>query len=153
MSDSIAHRLQALDWEAVGRALDDRGWARTTPLLAPAECAELIALWNDPRRFRSRVPMARFRFGEGEYRYFADPLPRLVRDLRTAAFARLAPVANRWMQALGDARRFRRGSASSPSSAPPRGRPDRHRSCCAMRPAAGTRCTRTCTATSCFRSS
>lgn len=106
MSDSLVQRLRGLDWDRVGRALDDDGWAKTPALLTPAECAELTRLWDDPHRFRSRVPMARFRFGEGEYRYFADPLPRLVRDLRTAAFAHLAPIANRWMAALGDARRF-----------------------------------------------
>jgi len=103
---AIAHRLCDLDWDDLARALDEYGWARTPPVLTPAECATLITLWDQPARFRSRVPMARFRFGEGEYRYFANPLPRLVRDLRTAAFARLAPIANRWMSALGDARRF-----------------------------------------------
>jgi len=106
MSDSIAQRLRDLDWDDVGRALDEHGWARTPPLLTPAECADMIRLWDEPRRFRSRVPMARFRFGEGEYRYFADPLPRLVRDLRAASFTHLAPIANRWMSALADARRF-----------------------------------------------
>lgn len=105
MSD-IVHRLRALDWDALSAALDERGWAKTPPLLTPAECAALTACWDDPRRFRSRVPMARFRFGEGEYRYFADPLPSLVRALRTAAFAHLAPLANRWMESLGDTRRF-----------------------------------------------
>ncbi len=106
MSDPIAQRIGALDWDTLGLALDERGWAKTPPLLTPAECAETIALWDEPRRFRSCVPMARFRFGEGEYRYFADPLPRLVRDLRAAAFTHLAPIANRWMATLGDARRF-----------------------------------------------
>ena len=36
------------------------------PLLTAAECDELIALYPDQARFRSRVDMARFRFGEGE---------------------------------------------------------------------------------------
>ena len=35
-------------------------------------------------RFRSTIDMARHRFGEGEYRYFADPLPEPVAALRQA---------------------------------------------------------------------
>jgi hypothetical protein len=44
--------------------------------------------------------MARLRFGVGEYRYFAAPLPPVVAALREAAYAYLAPIANRWMEAL-----------------------------------------------------
>ena len=49
--------------------------------------------------------MERYRFGVGEYKYFAAPLPPLVAALREAFYARLAPIANAWMEALGaDAR-------------------------------------------------
>jgi hypothetical protein len=55
--------------------------------------------------FRSRVVMARHGFGQGEYKYFAYPLPPLVHDFRTALYRRIAPVANRWSERLaGDAR-------------------------------------------------
>jgi hypothetical protein len=87
-------------------ALRERGWARTPRLLSPAECRALIALWADERRFRARVDMARLRFGVGEYRYFAEPLPPLVGALRDAAYDALAPIANRWMEALGSPERF-----------------------------------------------
>ena len=50
--------------------------------------------------------MERFRFGVGEYKYFADPLPPLVQDLREGAYPRLAAVANAWAKALGERRRF-----------------------------------------------
>jgi hypothetical protein len=40
--------------------------------------------------------MARFRFGVGEYQYFASPLPAIVQTLREELYARLAPIANRW---------------------------------------------------------
>ena len=50
--------------------------------------------------------MARFRFGEGEYRYFAAPLPRSVAALRAHLYEHLAPVANRWKEALGEEERF-----------------------------------------------
>lgn len=104
---SVAARLERLDWNEVGRSLWERGWARTgTPVLAPGECADLIALYSDETRFRSRVDMERFRFGVGEYKYFAEPLPGLVRELREAAYPRLAPIANAWAKALGARSRF-----------------------------------------------
>jgi uncharacterized protein len=47
--------------------------------------------------------MARYSFGEGRYRYFADPLPDLVADLRTTLYPPLAEIANRWAVQLGGA--------------------------------------------------
>ena len=91
----------------MARDLDDRGFARSgTPLLTPAECAALASLWDDPGRFRSRVEMARHRFGEGEYRYFSRPLPRAIAEMRAALYPRLAPIADAWMKTLGEPRRF-----------------------------------------------
>jgi len=100
VSPSIAERLARLDWAAIGASLDEWGYARTPALLTPAECAELRALYTEETRFRSRVDMARFRFGVGEYKYFADPLPTVVGELREHAYAPLAAIANRWEAAL-----------------------------------------------------
>jgi hypothetical protein len=105
-ASDVAARLAALDWDAIGRALDDVGHAVTPPILRAAECAPLIRMFADDRRFRSTVDMGRHRFGEGEYRYFAEPLPSLVAELRVRLFARLAPLANRWMEALGVDERY-----------------------------------------------
>ena len=99
-------RVAALDWAALAAALDERGHAVTPPLLAPEECHDLAGLWHEPARFRSRVDMARHRFGEGEYRYLAEPLPPLVATLRETLYPRLAPVANAWMAALGVLERY-----------------------------------------------
>jgi hypothetical protein len=101
-----APRLARLDWAAIGRELDGRGHAVTPPLLTPAECRAVGALWAEAGRFRSHIDMARHRFGDGEYRYFAEPLPPVVARLRTWAYARLAPTANRWAAALGRHDRF-----------------------------------------------
>jgi hypothetical protein len=96
---SVSQRLRALDWRALESALDETGHARA-PLLDAGECAALQALYADDRRFRSRIDMAPRRFGCGEYKYFAYPLPRLVQSLRTDLYRRLAPVANRFAERL-----------------------------------------------------
>jgi hypothetical protein len=103
---ALPARLQRIDWAEVAQALDERGWATTPPLLTAAECVELIGLYPDERRFRSRVDMARFRFGEGEYKYFANPLPPVVRDLRRHAYPHLAPIATAWEKRLGKDHRY-----------------------------------------------
>ena len=50
--------------------------------------------------------MARHRFGEGVYKYFAHPLPEPVAALRAHLYPPLARVANAWHEALGVADRF-----------------------------------------------
>ena len=94
---TIGDRVAALDWPALTAALDEHGYTLTPALLTPAECAELDGLYDTRERFRSRVDMARFRYGLGEYKYFANPLPGLVTELRAAIYLGLAPLANRWM--------------------------------------------------------
>ena len=100
MSVSIADRLARLDWAEIGTALDERGFALTPALLSPSECAELRVLYTDTARFRSRVDMARYRFGVGEYKYFSKPLPPIVQEMRERMYPPLAAIANRWQAAL-----------------------------------------------------
>ena len=102
MNPSIKARITKLDWDRIGRDLDTNGFALTGAILASDECASLIALYPQRERFRSRVDMTRLRYGVGEYKYFARPLPKLVEELRAALYPRLAPVANRWSKLLDD---------------------------------------------------
>jgi uncharacterized protein len=96
-------RVDAVDWDAVRADLDRYGCGLTGPLLTSAEAAEIAALYADGSRFRSTVNMARHRFGEGEYRYFAEPFPEAVAELRQALYPRLLPVARDWWARLGRA--------------------------------------------------
>ena len=99
-TDSIADRVDALDWDQLRAQLDDRGFAVTPELLDAAECSALADLF-DGGRFRSTIDMARHRFGDGRYRYFDHPLPEQIQALRTSFYGRLAPVANEWSERLG----------------------------------------------------
>ncbi len=76
--------------------LDHVGIADAGGLLDLDECRALIALYGDDGRFRSTIDMARHRFGEGQYRYFAHPLPELVSALRAAFWPHLLPIAREW---------------------------------------------------------
>jgi len=96
-----AARVAAVDWDAVRAELDEYGCALTGPLLTPDEAAAIAGLYADEKRFRSTVNMARHRFGEGEYRYFAEPFPGAVSELRQALYPRLLPVARDWWARLG----------------------------------------------------
>jgi hypothetical protein len=96
----IKTRLSSLDWDRIAAELDARGWATTGSLLTRDERSHLIAVYDDDCAFRSTVIMARHAFGRGEYRYFAEPLPPLVGDLRGALYERLVPIANGWCAAL-----------------------------------------------------
>jgi hypothetical protein len=100
VSNDLIARIDRVEWRAVEASLDAQGFAPLPRLLAASECAELAALYKDDARFRSRIQMEQFRFGAGEYKYFAAPLPPIVQALRTELYARLAPVANRWLVRL-----------------------------------------------------
>jgi uncharacterized protein len=94
-------RVNGLDWQQIGKNLDEQGSALLQGVLSPGECQALAALYPQESIFRSRVVMGRHGFGRGEYKYFNYPLPDLIQGLRTALYPRLAPAANRWNTAMG----------------------------------------------------
>jgi hypothetical protein len=109
--ETIAERLGRVSWERVEADLDEYGGSILEHLLDPKECDGVTAMYSDDVVFRSRVVMARHGFGRGEYKYFRYPLPDLVESLRTNLYPRLAPVANRWNQALRSDVRYPEGHA------------------------------------------
>jgi hypothetical protein len=96
----IEKRLGSVDWREIERSLGDSGWARIDNLLGREECDVLARLFDDEGRFRSTIEMERHRFGAGRYRYFGNPLPPTVRDLRLALYRRLVPIAREWARQL-----------------------------------------------------
>jgi uncharacterized protein len=100
-AEDVPARARALDWDRAAQDLDAAGNAVLEGLLSPDECRSLAGLYPADDIFRSRVVMARHGFGRGEYKYFSYPLPEIIARLRTALYPQLAPIANRWNEALG----------------------------------------------------
>jgi uncharacterized protein len=101
VTSSLTQRVDDADWSEIAGQLDASGISPTGPVLEPDQCRELGALYDQPAVFRSTVDMARHRFGEGQYRYFAYPLPPVVAELRTAFWPHLLPIARDWADRLG----------------------------------------------------
>src|SRR5262249_44663805 len=107
-------RGERLAWDRIAGGVDGRGGAATGALPTPAGGR------GGPRGYGGAGGFCRARgvagavfagggdrgFGRGEYRYFAHPLPELVRELREATYPRLCPIANGWAERLRLARRF-----------------------------------------------
>lgn len=89
-------RVDGADWAAVAAELDDLGCAALPELLSASDAGDLIERYGHDEAFRSTVDMGRHRFGSGEYRYLAAPLPEPVDALRHALYPRLLPIARDW---------------------------------------------------------
>jgi hypothetical protein len=90
-----------LDWDGITAQLDELGCAIAGSVLSADRCRDLAAMYTDDDRFRSTIDMARHRFGQGEYRYFANPLPPVVDELRAAFWPHLLTIARLWAQRTG----------------------------------------------------
>ena len=100
MNASAPIREQAIDWEQACARLDGRGFALLPGLLAKKSCLEVATYYADEHRFRSRIEMSRYSFGQGEYKYFNYPLPAIVQQLRSSIYPHLAALANQWADRL-----------------------------------------------------
>jgi hypothetical protein len=98
--------MTEIDWDIVEESLNREGWAVLPGLMAARECHATAAMYEGDTPFRSTVVMARHGFGRGAYKYFAYPLPDVVGGLRTRLYPHLAPIANRWNDALKSVVRY-----------------------------------------------
>lgn len=101
MTGDVEDRIARLDWAALTTEANDAGLAQTDAILDDAECRRIAGWYDEDERFRSTVDMARHRYGQGQYRYFAYPLPEIVTELRAAFYRRLLPIARDWAEKLG----------------------------------------------------
>lgn len=96
-------RFASLDWDAVSSGLLTRGYEVIGELCSDIECESLLEQYDRPELFRKTVNMAQKNFGNGQYKYFAYPLPDLVQQIRLKFYGPLAELANEWAKLLGDA--------------------------------------------------
>jgi uncharacterized protein len=104
-TQTIADRIADLDWGSLTARIDEDGFVQTPPVLSASECRALGASFEDGS-FRSTIDMRRYRFGEGEYKYFDAPLPEVIDGARHALYPPLAGLANEWAQRLAEADDF-----------------------------------------------
>jgi hypothetical protein len=102
----IRQDIRNISWAQVRDRLYGSGFASLGRLLDAASCNAISGWYNDDNLFRSRIEMARYLFGKGEYKYFAYPLPDIVAELRELLYRELAPIASEWMRDLGQPNEF-----------------------------------------------
>ncbi len=66
----------------------------------------MAASYYNLAAFRTVIAMRKHGFGRGEYKYYANPIPALIWNLRQKLYPQLAPIANRWSERLGSDIRF-----------------------------------------------
>jgi uncharacterized protein len=94
-------RVDSGDWDAITAEVNDFGGALLPRLFTKAEAEKIRGLYHDDHLFRSTIDMRRYRFGEGEYRYFQQPYPEPIQALKEALYPRLLPIAREWWTQLG----------------------------------------------------
>ena len=99
--DRWRQRVESGDWDAITAELSEYGGALLPQLLTDAETEQFRAMYDRDELFRSTIDMGRYRFGEGEYRYFSNPYPTPIERLKQALYPRLLPIARDWWAKLG----------------------------------------------------
>lgn len=95
-------KLADIPWSEICLDLDHKGYAHLPNLLSASDCQKMISVYDQMDLFRKRIEMARYRFGQGEYKYFADPLPPLIAQLRKTIYEQTCNLAQKWMVDLAE---------------------------------------------------
>lgn len=99
--NNVIQKIEHTDWQHIAEKMHQNGYVIIPDLLSNEQCEELKSCYNHPDAYRKTVIMERYRFGQGEYKYFNYPLPGLIQVIRTSIYPKLVPIANTWFKALG----------------------------------------------------
>src|SRR6478609_8439752 len=92
--------VNEIEWPEIKTSLNEKGFALIPEVLSKKDCDELINLYPKQELYRSVINMQRYRFGQGEYKYFSYPLPGLIQELRERFYNPLSTIANEWSTLL-----------------------------------------------------
>jgi uncharacterized protein len=106
MVQEMQTRVKSLKWESIQNELDEQGFAKLPAILTKEECGSFIELYRKEESYRTTINMTRYRFGNGEYKYFSYPLPEIIQSLRESFYPELAKTANRWLDYLKKPEQF-----------------------------------------------
>jgi len=98
--------IEKLDWNAISNQLNEYGYALVEKVITGDECDQLAKGYDQTNLYRKTINMERYRFGQGEYKYFNYPLPLIIEEIRNHVYPHLAPVANNWMRVLNINKQF-----------------------------------------------
>ena len=101
-----SEQLAKLDWQHVGDRLTRDGCVLIRGLMEAGTCSHVRSLFVRDDLFAKTVEMDQPEFGLGVYRYFRDPIPDVVVDLRQNIYPHVARIANHWQELLGEAERY-----------------------------------------------
>ena len=96
----VQNKLESIDWVRVSEAMHNKGYAVVPGVFSKVHCQHFIDQYDNSTAYRKTVVMERYRFGRGEYKYFAYPLPDIIQRIRETVYPKLVPIANLWMNQL-----------------------------------------------------
>ncbi len=122
--ENIVVRVATRDWSRVAADLDAQGWAMVDRLLTPRG----MRVCCGSVQSRRALPQSRWSWrgtvSDGANTNISPiPLPDLIAELRSALYPLLAPVANRWNEAMGIGMRYPPSMTRFPQTLP-QGRTD-----------------------------
>jgi hypothetical protein len=94
--------ISDMGWPQIHTSLNEKGFALVPGVLSKNECTELVSVYPGEELYRKVINMQRYRFGQGEYKYFNYPLPDQVQQLREKFYKPLSAVANQWATVLNN---------------------------------------------------
>lgn len=98
--------IEQLDWNTISTQLNEHGYVLVKQVVKAEECDKLAKGYEQNNLYRKTINMERYRFGQGEYKYFNYPLPPIIEEIRHHVYPHLAPVANNWMRVLNIDKQF-----------------------------------------------
>lgn len=95
-----------LNTQKIAADLAVQGFSLVSSVVNSTQCEQLKKRYSQENLYRSRIDMARYNFGRGEYKYYSYPLPDIVQELRQTGYHALRSIANHWHKDLGFEARF-----------------------------------------------